>query len=115
MFRIRKFLVPTTAALVGFGVAAPLVSGTTIPSNDSTVALSAGGRASINCAGASLSETLQSATSMSVVCNPSATPSTTPSTTTSTSPPTTTSTTSEATPTTTTTTRPITPPSGTPG
>ena len=114
MFRIRKFLVPTTAALVGFGVAAPLVSGSTIPSNDSTVALSAGGRASINCAGASLSETLQSATSMSVVCNPSATPSTTPSTTTSTSPPTTTSTTSEATPTTTTT-RPITPPSGTPG
>ena len=111
MFGMRKFLVPTTAALVGLGVAAPLVSESAVPSDQSSaVALNAGGTASISCAGASLSETLQSATSMSVVCNPGMTPtSTSPSTTTTTTPPSTTTTT----PPTTTTTLPTPPPNGT--
>jgi hypothetical protein len=103
MFGIRRFSIPIAAALVGFGVAIPLVGESAIaPNTPSTVDLSGGDSASINCAGASLSETLQSATSMSVLCNPIATPPTTPPTTTpSTTSPTTTPTTTPTTPTTT--------------
>ena len=112
MSRMRKFFVPVAAAVVGFAVAAPLISESATPTNDSsTVALSAGGTASITCTGASLSETLQSATSMSIVCNPGVTtPTSAPTSTSTTTSPTTTPTTTPST--TTTTTQPTTPPSG---
>jgi uncharacterized membrane protein YgcG len=107
---MRKFFLPVAAAVVGFGVAAPLISESATVNNDSsTVTLSAGSTASITCTGASLSETLQSATSMSIVCNPAVTPPTSaPTTTSTTTPPTTIPTTTPPTTTTTTT-----PPSGT--